>query len=123
MKKKIHFYPYKPVSWLFIYYENYITATAENLNVQMFSTVTVTVTGYQSQSLSQSQVTSHSQLLLHSNALFLWQQEDTSSLRLFSVQFHGASFHLPHLTTAQVKDIISVLEKIFLSSFDLTFHN
>ena len=35
---------------------------------------------------------------------------------------HGASFHLAHLTTALVKDVISVLKKNFISSFDPTFH-
>ena len=36
--------------------------------------------------------------------------------------FHGASFHLAHLTTALVKDVISVLKKNSISSFDPTFH-
>ena len=37
--------------------------------------------------------------------------------------FHGISFHLAHPTTAQVKDVISVLQRNFSSSIDPTFHH
>ena len=59
-----------------MYYKNYILTTAAgNLNVQF----------------------------LHSNALFLWQQEDTRSLRLLSDERSGQKMHTSvlQLTTSR----------------------
>ena len=72
---KLQVHPYKPVSWLFTHQGDLrrINFTIDYIQYNLFN-------------LCSAKLTSQ---LLHRRALFLWRQEDTSSLRLFSVDSSG----------------------------------